>query len=329
MDRQIEVYKGKSVLVTGGAGFIGSNLVHRLCALGARVTVIDSYEPLCGASDANLEDVIATCRLLRLDIGSVSEQLDSLEVDYVFNLAGSVSHSDSITQPVRDTQLNYLAQLKFLEACRSVRLRAPIVYASTRQLYGKPRYLPVDEAHPVAPVDVNGINKFAAEQLHLLFGQIHGLRTVCLRLTNTYGPRQMIRNARQGVLGWFINRAVTGAAIELFDGGEQLRDLNYVDDVVDAFLIAGETEATYGRFLNLSGPAVTLKAFAEKAVSISGEGSIKAVTFPPDKKQIDIGDYYGSSREFEMLTGWAPRRGLEEGITRTIAFYRRHWNDYR
>lgn len=319
---------GKSVLVTGGAGFIGSNLCHRLGALGAKVLAVDAMLDGLGGNTANLEGA-AGVRLVRADLID-SATLEPLvkECALIFNLAGNISHQDSMRDPMFDNRVNTQAQISFLETCRRVNPGATIVFASTRQLYGAPKYLPVDEAHPVNPIDVNGINKLAAENYHSLYGRIYGMKVCCLRLTNTYGPRQLIRHARQGFIGWFMNRALTGGEIQLYGGGGQVRDFTYVDDAVEAMLAASATEACYGRTFNLSGERASLAEVAETLRKLRPALRVTKIDFPAEAKKIDIGDYYGNSEMFYAATRWQPRTSVAAGLGTALAYYEPRLSHY-
>jgi len=252
-------------------------------------------------------------------------------VDYVFNLAGSVSHLDSMVDPHLDMQLNCADQLKLLEACRSFNPHVKIVFTSTRQVYGEPLYLPVDEEHRIAPLDVNGIHKRAAELYHLLYHRIYGTRVVCLRLTNTYGPRQLLHHNRQGFIAWFIRQAMDGEVIELFGDGKQKRDLVYVDDVVSALLLAGASTSAEGKIYNLAGEEpISLAGLANLLIGITGRGTIESKPFPPERRLIDIGNFYASSQKIESELGWRPQTSLRQGLTQTVEFYSKnrkyYWN---
>lgn len=317
------------ILITGGAGFIGSNLAIRLAGLGARVTVMDSMLPGYGGNLFNLapvHDAITVNFSDMRDPFSLSYLVRNK--DYIFNLAGQVSHQDSMNDPLMDMEINVRAQLVLLEACRRTNPGAVIVYASTRQFYGTPEYLPVDERHPINPPDVNGINKLAGEQYHTLYSRVHGMKTVSLRLTNTYGPRQLIKNARQGFIGWFMNRAITGSPLQLFGGGDQIRDFNHVEDVVDAFLLAAQTPGCYGNYFNLSGEKATLYEVAAQLIAAGGKGSVEKIPFPDERKKIDIGSFWGNSDKFRAATGWLPQIALERGLADTVAYYQENHCHY-
>ncbi len=321
-------YDGRTVLVTGGLGFIGSNLVHCLAAQSrAEIRIVDSLHPACGGNPANLDGLPRPVSVHVFDMRDGSRLLKTLAgVDVVFNL---VSHSDSMKAPLQDLQANAEAQLALLEACRRACPKARVVYASTRQCYGRPQRLPVDEEHPVVPIDVNGVNKYAAECYHRIYLNTYGLETCTLRLTNTYGPRQMIRNARQGFIGWFLHQALCGREITVFGDGSQLRDLNYVACVVDAFLLAGLHPGAVGGTYNLgSDEPISLLELARLIVRLSGTGTCRTAPFPSGLARIDIGDYGADFSRIRRGLGWQPRVPLREGLLRTIRFFRQHRDVY-
>lgn len=324
-----ERFRNKSALVTGGLGFIGSNLVRRLVESGCKVSVIDALIPQHGGDLYNLADVQDRATIVVADMRDDAALRHLVRgQDYVFHLAGQISHGDSMRDPELDLAVNCTATIKLVEACRAQNPSAILVNTSTRQVYGTPRYLPVDEAHPIDPVDVNGINKLAAEYYHILYHRVYDLRSVVLRLTNTYGPRQQIKNERQGMTGVFLCRALRGDVLRLFGGGQQLRDFNYVDDVVEALLLAATEPACYGKVFNLGSPERhSLLEFVGLLKELCG-AEHEVVPFPADRKIIDIGDYYGSFERFFAATGWAPRVPLAEGLRRSVAFFQEHRNHY-
>jgi dTDP-glucose 4,6-dehydratase/UDP-glucose 4-epimerase len=316
-------FSGRRVLITGGCGFIGSALARRLVGLGAQVTLMDSLIPTYGGNLANIADVRDRVWLNISDVRDRHAMATLIqEQHFLFNLAGQTSHIDSMTDPFTDLDINAEAQLSILEAVRKLNPAIRIVFASTRQLYGKPEYLPVDERHPVVPVDVNGIHKFAGESYHLLYNRVYGIPATCLRLTNTYGPGMRVKDARQTFLGVWLKLILSGQPIQVFGDGAQLRDFNYVEDVVDAFLRAAVRDAAIGAVLNLgSAEVISLKALAEKLVGLHGSGRWDVVPFPGDRKAIDIGDYYGDWQRAKELLAWTPAVGLDEGLRRTLAYY--------
>jgi len=245
------------------------------------------------------------------------------------DLAGSVSHLDSMRDPLMDMEHNCAGQIRLLEACRSFNPRARIVFTSTRQVYGKPMYLPVDEQHPIAPLDVNGIHKRAAELYHLLYHRVYNIPVVCLRLTNTYGPRQLVQHDRQGFIGWFIRQAMDGGVIEVFGDGKQERELVYVDDVVDALLLAGASKGSEGEVFNLGGDdPISLAELAGQLIQLTGRGEVRIKSFPAERKLIDLGSFYASYEKIESAIGWRPKTSLREGLRQTIEFYAQNREHY-
>lgn len=323
-------FDGKHVLITGGLGFIGSNMAHRLLDLGADVLIVDSLIPEYGGNVFNVDGIADR---LRINIADVRDEhgLRYLvqEQDIIFNLAGQVSHTDSMTDPYTDLEINARSQLSLLEACRHGNPATKIVFASTRQIYGRPEYLPVDERHPLQPADVNGINKLAGEWYHMVYNNVYGLRTVSLRLTNTYGPRMRVRDARQTFIGWWIRRLLEGNPLHIFGDGLQVRDFNYVDDVVEAMLMVAAHDVADGQIYNLGGDEpINLTNLARLMIEVTGAGSFDLTPFPDDRKRIDIGDFYGDYRKIRSKLGWRPVIGLREGLTRTMAYFRAHLSHY-
>lgn len=323
-------YADCRVMITGGCGFIGSNLARRLVELGAQVLLVDVLAPEYGGNLHNIADIQDRVRVNIADVRTEwSMRYLVRDHDVLFNLAGQVSHIDSMTDPRTDLEINCRAQLTLLEACRHENPRIRVVYASTRQIYGRPRYLPLDEEHPTKPTDVNGINKLAGEQYHLLYNDVYGVRASALRLTNTYGPRMLMAHGRQGFLPWFVRQAMDGLPIHLYGDGGQQRDLTYVDDAVDAFLRAGASPAADGQVFNLGGPRpYALRDIAETIVRIAGRGSVDLVPWPEEKKAIDIGSVYSDYARVKAALDWSPTIDLEEGIERMVAYYRVHRQHY-
>jgi UDP-glucose 4-epimerase len=324
-------FQNTDCLITGGLGFVGSNLARRLVEFGARVTLVDSLIPEYGGNRFNIDGIEDK---VRVNIADVRDEysMDYLVQgrDFLFNLAGQTSHLDSMRDPYTDLEINCRAQLSILQACRKQNPRVKIVYASTRQIYGKPDYLPVDERHLVHPTDVNGINKMAGEWYHILYNNVYGLRAVSLRMTNTYGPRMRVKDARQTFLGIWIKRLIDGEPIEIWGDGTQIRDFNFVDDAVDAILLAANSDDANGKAYNLgSDETINFRDLAELCIQVNQGGTYKIIPFPPDRKPIDIGDYYADYRLIRGKVGWQPRVNLREGLQRTLEFYRanriRYW----
>jgi UDP-glucose 4-epimerase len=322
-------FAGRKVLITGGLGFIGSTLAARLVELGAEVCVVDSLIPEYGG---NLVNVAGLEHRVRVNISDVRDEHSMRFLvqghDVLYNLAGQTSHLDSMHDPFTDLEINCRAQLSILEACRRYNPRIRVVFASTRQIYGRPDYLPVDEAHPLRPVDVNGINKMAGERYHVLYSDVYDLWTCALRLTNTYGPRMRIKDARQTFLGVWVRLLVEGKPFDVWDGS-QLRDFTYIDDVVEALVSIAQCPGARGQVFNLAGgEVVTLKDLAELLVQVNGGGQYRLQVFPEERRRIDIGSYYADGRRIEQMIGWRPGTALREGLAATLAFYRHNLGQY-
>jgi len=320
---------GRAVLITGGLGFIGSTLAHRLVALGARVTIVDSLVPEYGGNPFNIAGIEDRVRVNISDVRDPHSMSTLIrDQDVLFNLAGQTSHLDSMEDPETDLEINCRAQLSILEACRRHNPGVRVVFASTRQIYGRPEYLPVDEKHRLRPVDVNGINKIAGESYHLVYHDVYGIRASSLRLTNTIGPRMRIKDARQTFLGIWVRLLLEGKPFEVWEGA-QLRDFTDVDDCVEALLLAATRDEAAGRFFNLGGPeVVSLKDLAARLVAAAGEGSFTMKSFPAERKRIDIGDYYSDGSQIREALGWSPRIPLDDTLRRTVEYYRRHLGKY-
>lgn len=322
-------FRGRRVLITGGLGFIGSNLARTLVRLGAKVAILDSLIPEYGG---NLRNVAGIERKLSIHQSDVRDR-HSLPAfvrgqDFLFNLAGQTSHMDSMTDPDTDLEINCRAQLSILETCRRTNPGIRVVFASTRQIYGRPDYLPVDEKHPLRPVDVNGINKLAGEEYHLLYSEVHGIRSTVLRLTNTIGPRMRIKDARQTFVGVWIRRLLEDQPFEVW-GGAQLRDFTYVDDAVEALLLAATNPAAEGQVFNLGGPPpVTLQQLAQLLIEANGGGRFVVKRFPAARRKIDIGDFYADYGLIAAKLGWRPRTDLGTALRRTLAFFRKEGAHY-
>lgn len=324
-----EHFKGRKVLITGGIGFIGSNLARKLVHLGADVLIVDSLIPEYGGNLFSISDIKDR---VQVNISDVRDEYSMRylvqERDYLFNLAGQTSHLDSMNDPYTDLDINCRAQLSILESCRKYNPNIRIVFSSTRQLYGKPDYLPVDEKHLLRPVDVNGINKMAGEWYHILYNNVYGIPATAIRLTNTYGPGMRIKDARQTFLGIWVRLLVEGKPFEVW-GGEQLRDYTYVDDVVDALLMAAIEDSAVGKIFNLGGDCViSLRDTAETMIKANGGGEFNIREFPAERKRIDIGDYYSDDRLIRSVLGWKPQVSLQDGLSKTLKYYRENLEHY-
>jgi UDP-glucose 4-epimerase len=325
-----DYYRDRRVLITGGLGFIGSNLARQLVSLGARVLIVDSLIPDYGGNLFNIDGIEAQVRINIADVRQQSTMNYLVQgQDVIFNLAGQVSHIDSMQDPYTDLEINCRSQLFILEACRRNNPGVKVVFASTRQLYGRPDSLPVSERHLVKPTDVNGINKAAGEYYHLVYNNVFGVRACSLRLSNVFGPRQLLKHNRQGFIGWFIRLAIEGREIQIYGDGAQLRDFVYVDDAADAFLRAGATDTANGQVYNVGGcTPISHRALVEMLIEVAGTGRFRFVEWPPDKKAIDIGDFITDSSLIGKTLGWTATTTLRAGLERTIDFYRQHLDHY-
>lgn len=325
-----ENFTGKNISISGGLGFIGSNLAIRLAGLGANVTVIDSLIPEYGGNLWNVEPVKSQ---IKINISDVRDEHSMQHLiqdqDYFFNLAGQTSHLDSMKNPFTDLEINAKAQLSILEVCRKYNPGIKIVFASTRQIYGKPQYLPVDEKHPLVPVDVNGINKLSGEMYHMLYNKVYNIKSSVLRLTNTYGPRMRIKDARQTFLGIWLRNLMEDQPITIFGDGCQLRDYNYIDDVVDAFLVVAGSDKWDGSVFNLgNNDPISLQATAELMIEENNAGSFNFIPFPEELKKIDIGDFYSDYSKIKSILGWNPKVSNREGFKETIEYFRNNYEYY-
>lgn len=320
----------KKVLITGGLGFIGSNLARSLADRGAQVTVVDSLIPEYGGNPFNLDGYEDRIKINVADIrDSFSMAYLVQGQDYLFNLAGQTSHIDSMIDPFADLDINCRSQLFILEACRRHNPSIKIVYASTRQIYGRPQSFPVDEDHRLKPTDVNGINKMAGEFYHILYSQVYGIRSCVLRLTNTYGPRMRVKDARQTFLGVWIRNLVQNKPVEVWGDGLQLRDFNFIDDVIVALVLAAVSEKSGGEVYNLGGQEhISLKDLAALMITIYAKGNYRIIPFPKDRKVIDIGDYYADYSKIQKDLDWSPSTALGEGLSKTLTYYDLHIDRY-
>lgn len=330
MNKQLkDFYMDKEIIITGGLGFLGSNLAIALVDLGAKVTIIDS---LISGYGGNMHNIDVVKNKVAINISDVRDRhsMNYLvkERHLMFNLAGTLSHVDSMTDPFTDLEINCTSQLSILEACRHNNPKIKIIWAGTRNQYGRAQYMPVDENHPQLPTDVNGINNIAGEQYHLLYYKVYGIKACSLRLTNCYGPRHQMKHPKQGVLNWFIRQLLDGEEIKLMGNGSQIRDINYVDDVVDAFLLAGASDKVWGEAFNLGGDAVSLEEFVKKAISTHGAGQYKNIAFTEERKKIEIGDYKADWDKINKVTGWKPKTTLTKGLTRTFEYYEKNKEHY-
>lgn len=322
-------FKEKSVLITGGAGFVGSNLAHRLVQLDAHVEIVDSLIELQGGNESNLDGIIDKIKFHK---GDVRDELliDKLvkDKDFIFNLAAQTGHKKGMEDPFLDLDINGRGSLVLLEACRKFNSNVKIVYTGSRSQYGKILYTPVDERHPMNSADTNGISKLAGEKYHFLYNSVYGIKTTSLRLTNTFGPRHVMKHAKLGFINWFIRLAMDGKEIQVFEG-VQKRDINYVDDVVGALLMVAVNDESVGEAFNLgTGEFITILDLAKLIVRVAGTGSFKVVPYPKDRAKIEIGDHIADITKIKNVIGWTPEISIQEGLERTVEYYRVNKSKY-
>lgn len=322
-------FNGKNILITGGLGFIGSTLAHRLVDFNAKITIVDSLIPEYGG---NLFNIFGIEDKVKVNISDVRDRSSMnylvQDKDYIFNLAGTLSHIDSMKDPFTDLEINCVAQLSILEACLKYNTKVKIIYAGTRSQYGKADYLPVDEKHLMHPTDINGINNIAGEWYHILYNNVYGIKACSLRLTNTFGPRHQMHHHRQGIINWFIRQIIDGVKVKIFGDGKQVRDLNYVDDVVDALISGMASKKTNGQVYNIGGFPISLKEVVEKMIKIYGKGDYELVPFPSESKKLEIGDYIADYSKFQKIVRWKPKISIDEGLRKTFEYYEKYKQYY-
>ncbi len=325
----VSMFLHQSVLITGGLGFIGSNLAYKLLELGAKVTVMDNLDPDSGANPFNVEDIKDQIQIIQANINDEDQMKHAVKGQkYLFNLAGQMSHLGSMQDPFKDLNVNTVGQLKLLEVCRQYNPEIGIVFAGTRQVYGRPKYLPVDENHLLTPLDNNGVSKRAGEMYHIVYNRVHGMATSVLRMTNVYGPRMRIKDDLLTFVGWWFRQLLEGKDIQIFGDGMQIRDLNYVDDVVNSLLLCAAHPSANGKIYNLGGEPINLLNLAKLMIEVNGSGKYQIVPFPENRKRIDIGDYHGDYSLIKADVGWQPQVHLREGVSKTLEFYRLNKEHY-
>lgn len=322
-------FSGQQVLITGGLGFIGSNLARKLVKMGSVVTILDNLDSDSGANLYNIEEIKNEIKIIQSDISNEKELVSILkDKKYLFNLAGQNSHVGSMQDPYKDLSVNADSQLKILEVCRLYNPEIKIVFAGTRQVYGRAKYLPVDEKHLITPLDNNGVSKRAGEMYHIVYNRVYDMHTCVLRITNVYGERMRIKDDKLTFVGWWIRQLLEGQTIQIYGDGRQIRDFNYVDDVVCALLLCASNPFAYGKIYNLGGEPITLLELAQLMIQIYGTGNYELITYPASRKRIDIGDYYGDYNFINTELGWQPQINLQDGMKKTIEFYKQHKEKY-
>jgi UDP-glucose 4-epimerase len=323
-------FKDREVLVTGGLGFIGSNLCIELVKLGARVTIIDNMLPRQGGNLFNVRDIEDR---VKVNFSDVRNQLSMNHLvqgkEYIFHLAGQVNHVDSMRNPIQDLDINCRGTLVLLEALKQDNREAKIIFAGTRGEYGSSVKLPVDEDHPTNPKGIYAVTNLTAEKMVLVYDEIYGMKGACLRITNTYGPRHQMAHDEYGVFNWFIRKAMDNEDVPVFGDGRILRDFLFVDDLVECMLMVAATPAAYGGVFNVgTGIPVSFIDLAQKIVEVTGSGKARFTEFTQERKEVEPGDYYADITRIRNVVKWKPRTPLDAGIRETVKFYRKYRNHY-
>lgn len=329
-NRDFERFRNKEILITGGLGFIGSNLAIELVKYGAKVTIVDNMLPRQGGNLFNIKEIEDK---VKVNFSDVRNQLSMNYLvkgkDFVFHLAGQVNHVDSMRNPIQDLEINCLGTLVLLEALRHHNRNAKVIFAGTRGEYGKSVKLPVDENHPTNPKGIYAVTNLTAEKMVLVYHEIFGIKGVCLRITNTYGPRHQMQHDEYGVFNWFIRKAIDDDAIPVFGDGKIVRDFLYVEDLVECMLMTALTDEAYGDVFNVgTGIPVSFIELAERIVKIAGTGRVEFREFTKERKEVEPGDYYADITKIKRVVGWEPKTPLDEGIKKTIEFYRKFKEHY-
>ncbi len=325
-----EAFKGKKVLVTGGLGFIGSNLSIRLKELGARVTIVDNMMPRLGGNLFNVKDIMDHIQINFSDVRD-EHSMDYLvkEKDFIFHLAGQVNHVDSIRNPIQDLDINCRGTLVLLESCRKYNRETKVIFSGTRGEYGASVTLPVGEEHPTNPKGIYAVTNLSAEKMILVYDDVHKISGACLRITNTYGPRHQMAHDEYGVVNWFIRKAIDDEIVPVFGDGHILRDFLYVDDLVDCFLQVAACPSAFGEVFNVgTGIPISFVDLAKQIVAVAGSGKVAFTEFTKERKEVEPGDYYTDISKIKRIVGWNPQTSLEDGLRKTIDFYRKYKKEY-
>ena len=322
-------WKGKRVLITGGLGFIGSNLARRLVSLRAEVLLVDAMVPGFGGNMFNIQQIQKQVRVNFCDVRECySMNYLVRDQDVIFNLAGSFNYLDAVEDPWRDLELTCRGALSLLEACRNNNPFAKVVFTGNRSQYGRIDSLPVREDQVRRPLQINAINNIAAEEYHILYNNVHEVKTTCLRLTNTYGPRHQMRHHKQGVVNWFIRLIIENREVPIFGDGRQVRDINYVDDVVEALLLAAMSEKANGQVYNLGGEPIALLDLVKIMIDLTGKGGYRFMEYPDQFRVFDSGDYVADYGKIKKDLGWKPKVSLRHGLAKTFEYYAKYKKHY-
>jgi UDP-glucose 4-epimerase len=327
-------FAGKSVLITGGMGFIGANLAIELSRLGANVTILDAMIPDYGGNEFNIAPVTDKVRVNYCDIRDETAVTYLVRgKDYIFHLAGQVCHLMSLSNPFPDIEMNITGTAILMEACRKFNKDAIVVYTGTRGQYGPSVSLPVNEEAPTNPKGIYEISNLTAEKIIKVYNDVHGIRSVLLRLSNIYGPRSQMRHSRFGVCNWFVRLAMDHENIQVFGDGGILRDFCFVDDCVDAILRVAAVEEAAGEIFNIgSDIPVSFLELVKTIITVAGCGQWQFAEFSAERKAQEPGDFYSDISKIERFTSWRPATSLEVGLAKTVAYYKdhgAHYWDYR
>ena len=325
-----DFYANKNILITGGLGFLGSNLAIRLVELGASVILYDGMIPDLGANTFNIEPIKDNVEVITANVGdrSVMDHHVSGQ-DIIFNIGMHSCHLDSMKNPVFDIEMNVVPQIAFLESVRSRNPEARVVYIGTRAQYGQVHEPPITETTPLNPMDIYSVSKQAVEWYHMLYSKICGLRPTSLRLGNTYGPRHQMRHAKYGVQNYLIRLALDNQKIQVFGDGSQKREMIYVDDVIECLLLLGERDQCVGQVYAIGAKeGIAFLELVKKIIETCGSGSYTHAPWPEDRKMIEVGDVVTDYTKLTAHTGWIPSTRLSEGLRITAEYYRKHKAHY-
>ena len=321
---------GKNILITGGLGFIGSTIAQKTVELGANVTVYDALMPQYGGNVANIEEIAKKIEVIKGDVRDFEALKEHVKnKDVIFHCAAQVSHVQSLSDPYLDIDINCRGTINLLEASRKFNDEVRIVYSGTRSQIGKMVYSPVDEAHPEFPADIYSANKSAAEKYCLIYYNTYGIRTSSLRISNVYGPRGQIKERGYGIVNYLIRMAILNEVITVYEPGTQTRDCIYADDVADAMIMASQNDKTDGEvFFVGSGKTVSFIDLVKLIIKLTGNGSWIFTPWPSQRKAIEVGDVSLSIKKISSLLDWTPNTALEDGLRKTIDFYKRNIKSY-
>ena len=331
-EKSLKKLRKKKVLITGGLGMIGSTIAHKLVEIGADVTLIDAFIEPYGANYFNIKGIE---NKVTVNISDIRDKESIKELvfgkDIIFNLAGQVSHNDSLENPFLDADINYIGQLNVLEAVRKYASNATVLFAGSRLQFGEIEKIPVSEDHPLKPKTPYALNKGASENLYLFYHRVHSISTVVFRIANPYGPRAQMRHPKYCIINWFLRLAIDNQTIKIFGDGNQVRDYIYIDDLAEAFILAAVNERAAGEVFNIgSGVGTRFKDMANLILKNVKKGEVEHVPWPEKYINVETGDYISDIRKAERMLGWVPKTSLKEGVKRMFRYYQKngkyYWN---